>query len=666
MKRINLMFICVIFTVLLIGCGKKKSQNEFYVYKEDMFEYEFGEEIACFDVSKDGMLYCASHNSLETEIVDLSEYHSVSVLSVYDEMGEVKETYEIPGQANWIQIDEEKQWIYYIDVDDYFHKMLCRYNMTNQDAEKLWEIPENQVIEEIFLIQDDIYVYGTDTSGNENQSSKESYCNKYVGKVNLSTGQVDRLPIKEPRCVSKTFNNNLVIYVYENPTTYYFIEYDTVNRSFGEKIYHWLQGAIEFYICNEKNGYFYFKEKQDQTYLTYCEFEQDAAEVELMPYERRSGELLAKYGNIFQLNTKKNRIKRVKNSVYMNDNKEIVLLSPMYYDGRNPFGCGYRTRNQYKEEEELALSVLARNTDYDLFLVSSNLQIADNIRKKGSFYPLNEVDGVKEYLEACFPYIKDAAMNKDGDIWMIPVYIDIPVLMYKEEMCSAYGCSSVKDLSFQEFCSWMKQLQENTSTKELYQMDRRKLTRKLINQYCNQYTTFDTPIFRDLVLDMKERCNYIYDKNEDYLVHSQVLNHQLEEFLFIYYDTSLRIYSNEMEGYSLAPLPRLSSEDASLANCQFIAVNPDSKNLKDVLGYVSSLCKFMLSQNSFYMMKQEDTSTMNHWEREMYEIYSDGEIAFALSDEIVIELYESYLRDEISLDEMIQEADRRLGIYLKE
>ena len=320
----------------------------------------------------------------------------------------------------------------------------------------------------------------------------------------------------------------MVIYVYENNDTYYFVEYDTTNQSFGEKIYHSLQGATEFYICNEENGYFYFKFKQDNTYLAYCELEPDAVEVELMPFERKGEMLLSKYGNIFLLDKNQNTIKRVKNSVYMNDNKEIVLLSPMYSQGRNPFGCGYRTRNLYQDQEELALSVLSRDTDYDLFLVNSNLQVSQNIREKGSFYPLNKVEGVKEYLDACFPYIKEAAINEEGDIWMIPVYINMPMLLYQDEMCSKYGCSTVQDLTYEEFCTWVSHLKANDSASELYYINSSSIVNELIRQYCIEYTKFEIPQFRGFAETVRNSLNYLNGNQEDNDVAQQVLNHQRE------------------------------------------------------------------------------------------------------------------------------------------
>ena len=54
-------------------------------------------------------------------------------------------------------------------------------------------------------------------------------------------------------------------------------------------------------------------------------------------------------------------------------------------------------------------------------------------KNKGSFYPLNKVPYVKEYIDGCFPYIRDAATDEDGNIRMIPIDISIPIIIYQEE-----------------------------------------------------------------------------------------------------------------------------------------------------------------------------------------------------------------------------------------
>lgn len=125
MRRINALFICMIVVILLVGCGKKKNQEDYYEYSEDRHQYEFDEEVSCFDVSKDGLMYCVSNNQ-GTIIDESSEYRSYASLNVVNEAGEVEETLQLPGEVNWMQLEEENQSIYYLDIG-----IIRRYTDTN-------------------------------------------------------------------------------------------------------------------------------------------------------------------------------------------------------------------------------------------------------------------------------------------------------------------------------------------------------------------------------------------------------------------------------------------------------------------------------------------------------------------------------------------------------
>ena len=109
-----------------------------------------------------------------------------------------------------------------------------------------------------------------------------------------------------------------------------------------------------------------------------------------------------------------------------------------------PFACGYQMKKQIPGLDVFALKVLAQDSDFDLFVLYSRYGISNNIKEKGSFYALNEVDGVQEYLDVCFPYLKETAMNEEGDIWMIPIALDILGLHYHKQFSADNGVDLTK------------------------------------------------------------------------------------------------------------------------------------------------------------------------------------------------------------------------------
>jgi len=115
-----------------------------------------------------------------------------------------------------------------------------------------------------------------------------------------------------------------------------------------------------------------------------------------------------------------------------------------------------------------------------------------------------------------------------------------------------------------------------------------------------------------------------------------------------------------------AALPYITDNKSNVGTCYFLTVNPKSKNLKDALKYISSLCKYLTSYNNYIILKDRalypDTQVMD----DIYEIYSNGDIQFTYPNELFINSYEKYLAGEMDLDSFIKEADRRLDTYLKE
>ena len=97
-----------------------------------------------------------------------------------DETGEVTETLKIHGCIDQIQLEEEEKCLYYIDVEDWNHKMLYRYDLVQQTEELIWEIPEGVEIDKFFNIDGEIYVYGI---SKVESSINVGFKDRFVGKV---------------------------------------------------------------------------------------------------------------------------------------------------------------------------------------------------------------------------------------------------------------------------------------------------------------------------------------------------------------------------------------------------------------------------------------------------------------------------------------------------
>ena len=245
-----------------------------------------------------------------------------------------------------------------------------------------------------------------------------------------------------------------------------------------------------------------------------------------------------------------------------------------------PFGCGYDVITQMPDSDEMALKVLSQDMDFDICYLNSRNTIAENIRDKGSFYPLNEVAGIKEYLDECFPYLKEAAMDEKGNIWMIPVKIDAAVLTYNSKNTEKYGIDLKVKISMADFKAFIEQLSRDGKT-DNFCFNSYTYIENYITEYLQRNCTFDTLEFRENAKFFKKRMNYSLSSDaadvQNYIgeeVQLEMLSGDTDNYyagltLFGTADLSML----KCADLSAAPAPCASENSATLANITIMCVN---------------------------------------------------------------------------------------------
>ena len=104
----------------------------------------------------------------------------------------------------------------------------------------------------------------------------------------------------------------------------------------------------------------------------------------------------------------------------------------------------------------------------------------------------------------------------------------------------------------------------------------------------------------------------------------------------------------------------------NIAVCAFLCVNPYSDRLSETLAYIENIVSTMSDQRNSYMLSDKGTYESSALAQDLYSIYENGEIYFQIPTEIYWEDFDRYCNDELSLDEFINEADRKLSAYLNE
>lgn len=526
------------------------------------------------------------------------------------------------------------------------------------------------------VFDDEVIAMGTDSSkaGLKCSYSFSGLPVEYegLGIYTYKNGEVTEIYTDFPFELAAT-DSSTIIYGCNNDNGYYFKTYSDGKLS--EPIYTDQLGALKCFAAFGDECYITISENRVSydTLLSGRASEGNAAEIMpnvfIMGHHRQ--DIKASGDFCWYANAISGRLERMQISVYYRGNQTIKMLCS-YLTNENPFGCGYNIEMQTPSGDEMALKVLSQDTDYDICYVNSRDYIASGIRDKGSFYPLNDVVGISDYIAECFPYLQEACMTSDGEIWCVPVAVDGLVHLYNAENCNEIGVD-ITSLNMEEYFDYIDLINEkelvNNSGYNAYQYIEASILKYLVS-----HDSFDTEAFRKMAKGLKEQFNY-YSEGTDYANINNLNNDLALELLYgnaedLYSTMGLlrneasRFLANEQ--LRATEIPQADNDGKNLVNVLFLAVNPASENLPSTLEYVSALAQYNLYQKDMFIFtdksKYSDTAVV----ADIYDIFVDGVISYACPIEIYSADFESYLAGRITLDEFIAEADRKYMAYLNE
>ena len=566
------------------------------------------------------------------------------------------------------------------EVGDINKSLFYRYDKDTQRSELLGSSDVYRRISKLEAANNRLYFIGIHPDYIDIEYSLASvedrftYSGERIACLDPATGVIDELPLDLPIAFAKAPDNNLLIYAYDEQKGYYFTVYNTGSKSFSEKIYHNLGDIMTFDVYNQDYDFMFLNlQKSGSRFtLTSASLSPDKGTKELIQHFPLSAmfNIVCRGDYTYCLDSENKNIIRIRNSSYLKSNKQIVMYSSITF-WHAPFGCGYNIKQESLSDEELALALLSQDPGFDICGISSWQDISANIRNKGSFYPLNDIKGVKEYLDQCFPYVKEAATNADGDIWMLPIYVDIPCLLYNNSFCQSKGIEISNSMTMNQLLDTINKVNNDDSLKAFYNFNNLAFTKNIFYQYLRSHSSFNTDLFRSLALSGKSIFNYAKNITNGGPNVYLNLSSNNNDFMYLFvndHDYPLMLSSNTV--INAARIPDITDDDASSARnagtCYFLTVNPASKNLMETLQYISSLSKYLLSNNGYLMLKDRTLYSETAVMDDLYEIYENGCIEFTYPNELFIDIYEKYLTDEMDLESFILEADRRLDTFLNE
>lgn len=616
----------------------------------DKFSYDNAEYIRDYDIGDDGTLY-ALQNFLEDDGSVRTELHCYS-----PDGKETKNIGEI--NASTVLWDNGKLYLT-IGLDGVYS-----FNVYDLESEELTTLANTEIQpENAVLVGDTIYYTGITE---ERCGMREligdtdfEYDGTLLYSFNINEKTAEPVNVEYPAAITKTVSGELCVYAADENGLYFTI------GSNGKKIYNDLGRINSFGFVNENN--LVFSSDTNPISLNMGRIDSSSIYSELVESAAAS-RIKVRSAYAYYISGFTQRLERINCSVFDKKNEIIRFLSPEYTFNK-PFGIGYMTDYRELDNESFSLAVLSQDSSYDIFMINSNDGFSSNIRDKGSFYALNDVPNVREYLDKCFPFLKEAAADADGNIWMLPISINLPVIAYNKESCAAAGINFSGELTIDEFIS-LCETAYRSDYKNGYNVQPYQLTQNLFTQYMAAHNSFDTPELRRFAAFAKEKINLSQFPQYLPITNAAMDNLYMPEnekaFLFSYIFTDSAEWLSGFESFDFCAVPAMTENAEPVATCAFITVNPSSSNLQAALSYVSDLAAYLSASKNSFLLSDPSAYTSNKGIESVYNIVAAAEIGFNISEEIYFEPYQKYLSGGLTLDEFISEADRKLSAYLNE
>lgn len=663
MKKYRNLFSLILFLLFICSSCSKENKETVLPIDNTIIRYEEN-GISAYTVDEEGALYTSASSIIKEDYLfeDIPTY-----IHKYDVEGNLIFSHEFDETIRGIDSLAATKEVVYFTVSGHNDQGICNilysFDLETKQLERLYDFNYFERVRKIICDEDRIYLLGnmeysfgssTSISDNAYQSKGEK-----IVYYTLSDGLVYELGVNIPISMALTENGTLMIHGYLESEGYCMLEYNPQNDSL-KVLANYGKGKFEqFAVCNQGKSILY-SYNVNYRGLVMSDVTAIEEEAELYPEINSDSQGGPYYvnGYVYGMEQYRTLVRFQLNSV-KKDSKVIHYISPGY-QAAEPFGAGYTMKRSELEDDVFTLKVLAGDKDYDLSLMSSLRGSSYNLRKNGVFYPLNEVEGITEYLEACFPYVKEAATDEQGNIWMLPISVDIPGMFMNEVYLNTLGFNFKNNMTYEEFYEIQEKMTEDDYKKT--SLNNNVIYNSFFKQYFNQYTTLNNEVFKSKLALFQQYDSYIpgllnfFEKDENFMY--QYSNQQDN------YELILKQFPSDST-HKFYSMPKLKSSDKNVATCVYLTVNPNSKNLEDTLNYIKDWIAYCMEQEEKPLYFSQPIPEDNTLRRSAYELYENSVITFSMDYELY-DGFDEVIEKKLSIEEYIEETDRKIDTYLNE
>ncbi|MDR2559266.1 MAG: hypothetical protein LBC86_06980 [Oscillospiraceae bacterium] len=719
-------------------------ENINMMFETDIQDYDFIYQmknmvsgVYAFTVSDNGELYFSNwiDEGVVNEIIDVFDLNGNIIDTInlsqfawdiaLDELGISEDELENLTEPITISLDSflpssmtiHDNFIYFTERNQFgsTSTRVFYYNIENEELKIITTLESFTNVRNIVFSGNFLYLHGRDVELLQNTNRPHILFGDSVKSVNLITGDIETVFDESPIGIAGMDDDELMVYAYDENEGFYFLKHGTDVR-----IYNNLRNSINNFYFNmfgDSSIIYSFGDFLILTTLDESDIERELARdlyfLSSKPFVARSGFLFYNtHSGIRRICVREMTLGTVLNMAHT-DPGGTAYYTPV------PVlpALGIQTRNMSIGYYDLAFRILSGDNEIDIYYLHSQHDISDNIRRRGAFYTLNDIPGIWEYLDAVFPYVRDAALDENGDIWMLPIALDTTLFLYNERLTAEFGIdidsiNTFKDLTFVINDLRERNIPVDSGAQYEWFFDR------YFYQIMRNNNGFNRNDFRTMAEFFYDYINFV--KGEWSFQNSQFLNandfaydeYFVEidgrrlwdwrgRYLFTPQSLSLsrfninlalshEIYDDEMffeqlksmyDGtgvYNHIPLnyihnrymkfPSISGMAESDITVEFIAVNPNSNNLDEVIEFLTRLIEYQMNLENSFILKDRSTYTDRHYINDVYGIlnYKDNFIRFSISSDLIYDDFRAFLGDEITLDEYLNRVEFKINAYLNE
>lgn len=644
---------CMLF--VFAACGKPKIEPHVPL-QEVLIQYEADSNIQAFTALEDGTVFLVVYEELAYKLYQ------------YNAQGECKASYLLEDYSNIgaVAAKENKETVYFTGQCQSELSLFALQTGTGQ-IDTLCVLKDSAGLvqaRQLVLLDNRLYVVGQGDWNMGVGSLGREYDFSAGDRLvccSVETKECYPLPLEFPVSIAPQENGTLMILGYLPSEGCCLMEYDPkrdkieIKKSLAEYKFD------SFAVCNAGESLIY-NCKWNQYGLVVADINNLDMEIEIYEnaLQRSFSPVWYAGGRVYCQERFSNQLVSFPLDAVQRQNETVRLVSTEALASIAPYGCGYaleRIELGEEEREKIMLKMLAQDRDYDLCMASTEDSGSLIMRNSNLFYPLNDLPGIEEYFEKCFPYVREAAVNDEGAIWMLPFSVSVYGMLVQEERMEQTGIYLHDNMNLSEFADLVCGLSEEEQG--LFEIYPENVSRSFINQYFWHNSSAEGEFYLECMKSLRT-----LHQNEDLLFLENTMLYQDELLCHIMRFDGGTAFDKVMLQFGTAvySIPKGSSTDKNNAACHFLAVNPDSRHLSETLSYLADLIAYMTERDDLWYFK-DFPAEPGSLEEQIHSLYENGEISFAIDEDVYGADYAGILMSELPLEEYVQETERRYRMY---